>query len=112
MALDVAELDLAAFPGGMNTSRINPISVDETELVYHFYFADSSAATAEERRRTIETNCAIVREDFGICEHTQKNYASGAYRPGPLSPRHEGSVAWFQEQVRSALASGLPKAAE
>ena len=103
---------LSVFPGGMNTSRINPLSVDETELVYHFYFADTAAATAAERQRTIETNCAIVREDFGICEHTQRNYASGAYRPGPLSPHHEGSVAWFQQKVRQALAGATAQAAE
>ena len=79
---------LSLFPGGMNTSRIHPLAVDATELVYHFYFADVSPATAAARAATIAGNCAIVREDFAICEHTQRNYASGAYRPGPLSPRH------------------------
>lgn len=44
------------------------------------------------------------REDFSMCEGTQNNYASGAYTPGPLSPRHEQSVAYFQSRVRSALA--------
>jgi len=96
---------LSVFPGGMNTSRINPTAADRTELHYDFYFADVSAATAAERARTIEVNCGIVREDFGICEGTQQNYASGAYRPGPLSPRHEQSVAYFQSRVRAALAA-------
>ena len=94
---------LSVFPGGMNTSRINPLRVQATELIYHFYFADTTEATAAARARTIETNCAIVREDFGICEHTQRNMASGAYRPGPLSPRHEQGVAWFQARVRAAV---------
>jgi choline monooxygenase len=98
---------LSIFPGGMNTSRINPLAADATELVYHFYFADTSAATAEARAATIASNCAIVREDFGICEHTQRNYASGAYRPGPLSPRHEQSVAYFQRKVAGALAASI-----
>jgi choline monooxygenase len=103
---------LSIFPGGMNTSRINPLAVDATELVYHFYFADTSAATEATRRDTIATNCGIVREDFGICEHTQRNYASGAYRPGPLSPRHEQSVAYFQRKVLVALENPTSKAAE
>ena len=94
---------LSVFPEGMNTSRINPLGPGETELVYHFYFADVSEAAAPARARTIATNCGIVREDFGICEHTQRNYASGAYIPGPLSPRHEQSVAYFQEKVAAAL---------
>ena len=103
---------LSVFPGGMNTSRINPTSAGETELVYHFYFADTSEAAAETRARTIATNCQIVREDFGICEHTQRNYASGAYVPGPLSPRHEQSVAYFQSKVIEALDARAAKAAE
>jgi choline monooxygenase len=98
---------LSVFPGGMNTSRINPTSVDTTELHYDFYFADLSAESEASRRNTVETNCGIVREDFGICEHTQRNYASGAYTPGPLSPRHERSVAYFQGLVKSAV-SGRP----
>ncbi len=96
---------LSIFPGGMNTSRIEPLGVGTTELVYHFYFADRTRGDGRGARgaRTIETNCAIVREDFGVCEHTQRNYASGAYRPGPLSPRHERTVAYVQDRVRSAL---------
>jgi len=94
---------LSTFPGGMNTSRINPLQVDETDLHYHFYFADRSEAAADSRKRTVETVDGIIREDFGICEHTQRNYASGAYTPGPLSPRHEASVVYFQRRVLAAL---------
>jgi choline monooxygenase len=96
---------LSIFPGGMNTSRINPGGVASTEIIYDFYFADVSAESEASRRRTIDTTCGIVREDFGICEHTQKNYASGAYIPGPLSPRHEKSVDYFQSLVRAAIAA-------
>jgi choline monooxygenase len=95
---------LSTFPGGINTSRINPTGPGHTELFYSFHFADISAAGEAARSRTIETNCGIVREDFEVCEHTQRNYASGAYRPGPLSPRHERSVAYFQGRVTRALA--------
>ncbi len=94
---------LSVFPGGMNTSRINPLAVNSTELIYDFYFADISADGAASRRNTIDVNCGIVREDFGICETTQENYASGAYTPGPLSPRHETSVAYFQAMITTAL---------
>jgi choline monooxygenase len=94
---------LSVFPGGMNTSRINPTSVGSTDLTYDFYFADLSPGMEASRRNTVEVNCDIVREDFGICEHTQNNYASGAYTPGPLSPRHERSVAYFQNLVKGAV---------
>jgi choline monooxygenase len=94
---------LSLFPGGMNTSRIDPLGVNSTELIYDFYFADVSAAGESNRMNTIDVNCGIVREDFGICETTQANYFSGGYSPGPLSPRHEQSVAYFQGMVAAAL---------
>jgi choline monooxygenase len=99
---------LSTFPGGMNISRINPVAIDATVITYDFLFADRSDAAAQTRRRTIDGTCAIVREDFGICETTQRNYLSGAYRPGPLSPRHEQSVAYFQAMVAQAVAGFLP----
>lgn len=95
---------LSVYGDGMNTSRINPLGHDRTELVYHFYFADTSEAGAAARQSTIEQNCQIVREDFSICEHTQRNYASGGFRTGPLSPRHEQGVAYFQNRLRASLA--------
>ncbi|MFD0858219.1 aromatic ring-hydroxylating oxygenase subunit alpha [Roseovarius aquimarinus] len=95
---------LSLFNGGMNTSRINPVDHQRTELIYNFYFADTSPETAAARQGTIEGNLQVVREDFEVCLETQKNYASGGYRPGPLSPRHEQGVAYFQSRLREAQA--------
>jgi len=94
---------LSLFEGGMNTSRINPLGPGRTELIYNFYFADTSDAARPAQEDTIARNIAVVEEDFSICIETQKNYASGGYAPGPLSPRHEQGVAWFQNRVRAAL---------
>lgn len=96
---------LSVYPEGMNTSRINPLGPDRTELIYRFYFADLSDAAADARAQTIAGNCQVVREDFSICEETQANYASGAFEQGPLSPRHEAGVAYFQNRLRQSLAS-------
>ena len=92
---------LSLFEGGMNTSRINPIDHRQTELIYNFYFADTSEAAAPKRAKTIADNLAVVREDFEVCLETQKNYESGGYRSGPLSPRHEAGVKYFQDQLRA-----------
>jgi choline monooxygenase len=94
---------LSLFQGGMNTSRINPIDHERTELIYNFYFEDHSAATEEARKDTISRNLAVVREDFEICIETHKNYATGAYEAGPLSPRHEAGVHYFQNCIKEAL---------
>jgi choline monooxygenase len=94
---------LSLFQGGMNTSRINPLGVGRTEQIYHFYFADTSPETEASRSRTIESNLAVVREDYEICAATHRNYAAGAYTAGPLSPRHEQGVHYFQSRVRESL---------
>ena len=94
---------LSLFKGGMNTSRINPINHRRTELIYNFYFEDTSAGMEAARQKTIADNLQVVREDFEVCLETQKNYESGGYRAGPLSPRHEQGVAYFQQKLMAAL---------
>ncbi len=98
-------MTLSVYPDGMNTSRIVPTSETRTELRYEFYFADRSPALMEKHKATIATNCEIVREDFGICEEVQQNLKAGIYRDGPLSPRHEDGVQYFQDMVRQSLAA-------
>jgi choline monooxygenase len=58
---------------------------------------------AEDRTRIIETNCQIVREDFGICEIAQRNLQAGYFTRGPLSPKQEAGVRYFHDRLRSSL---------
>ncbi len=94
---------LSLFEQGMNTSRINPLAVDRTEQLYDFHFADTSAAGRQRRDATVEGNLAVVNEDVGICAQIHGNYLAGGYRPGPLSPRHEQGVAYFQQRLIESL---------
>ncbi|MEM7256855.1 MAG: aromatic ring-hydroxylating dioxygenase subunit alpha [Pseudomonadota bacterium] len=89
---------LSLFDGGMNTSRINPLSASKTQLIYRFYFSDTSAKAETARRQTIEANIAVIEEDFAVCLATHHNYQTGLYEPGPLSPRHEQGVDYFQKR--------------
>ena len=95
---------LSLYPGGFNTSRSNPISERRTELLYHFYFQDRSAAIREEQLATIDSNMAVIREDFAICEEIHDNFEAGSYSPGPLSPKHEAGVAYFQKRLMQTVA--------
>ena len=95
---------LSLFSGGINTSRINPLSHDKTELVYHFYFEQDGVSVAD-RSDTIARNLEVIRQDFQVCLETHNNYATGSYQPGPLSPRHEQGVAYFQEKYRALISS-------
>ncbi len=94
---------LSLFEGGMNTSRINPLGTRRTEQLYSFYFADLSPGLDDARSDTIARNLAVVREDYEICVRTHNNYEAGNYHAGPLSPRHEQGVHYFQQRVRESL---------
>jgi len=94
---------LSLFEGGINTSRINPLSENRTQLIYRFYFEDVSAKTAAQRTDTIERNIAVIEEDFAICMATHENYSTDSYTPGPLSPLHEKGVNYFQKRYTEAL---------
>jgi len=95
---------LSVYPGGMNCSRIVPVDERRTRIIYNFFFRDVSEAAAAQNERTIETNCDIVREDFGICERSQANLEAGIFQHGPLSPKHEIGVRYFHDRVRQAMA--------
>jgi choline monooxygenase len=95
---------LSLFAGGMKTSRINPISTEQVEVHFHYYFADTSDAAASARQRVIDATSRIFSEDARACERVQASYSSGQYRPGPLHPRLEKSVSHFQIRVRNTLA--------
>ena len=45
----------------------------------------------------------ITEEDAWICQRVQENLSAGVYVEGPLSPAHEGAVAWFQAAVKNAV---------
>ena len=94
---------LSLFDGGMNTSRINPVAGNRTQLIYRFYFADTSESSAAKRQETIDANIAVIEEDFAICLATHANYEAGLYSPGPLSPRHEKGVAYFQQRYLDSM---------
>lgn len=91
---------LSLFDGGMNTSRINPIDETRTELIYHFYFDQEYIENKQHQQQTIKRNLSVIKEDFDICRQTHENYQSGNYQSGPLSPRHEQGVMWFQDEYR------------
>lgn len=95
----------------MNTSRINPLSVDPTERLYMLCFADVSEVSAMDRQRTIQGNPAIVREDCEICATTDRTYTAGTYSPRPhvLTPRDGRALFSGPGSLRSGpLGFGAP----
>ena len=82
---------------------INLLSERRTELLYHFYFTPDARSSRSEQLDSVAKNMEVIREDFAICEQIQRNFDSNAYEPGPLSPRHEAGVAYFQNRLLESL---------
>ena len=70
---------------------------------YVFCFAEGTAA--DEVEASIASSDAILEEDRIICEAVQRNYESGAYAGGLLSPRFENGVEYVQSMVLRSLES-------
>jgi choline monooxygenase len=95
-------LAVNVYADGMNVERIVPDGPRRTRVVYDYFSAaaDESAIDA-----MVEMSNVVLDEDQAICEAVQRNLDSGRYDTGPLSPRHEGAVAWFQARLAEQLHS-------
>ena len=51
----------------------------------------------------VDLSNVVLDEDQLICEAVQRNLNSGVYEAGPLSPRHEIGLMWFQRKIAEAI---------
>ena len=93
-------LGVNVYQHGVMMERITPIDPHTTRLDY-LYFYDPKKR--EELSEMMALSDAVTNEDKEICERVQRNLNAGAYTPGPLSPRHESALAWFQATWRERL---------
>lgn len=90
-------LALNVYPDAMNVERIVPIDRNRTRIVYDYFGRESSGADIS---AMVHMSNVTLDEDQAMVEVVQANLDSGAYRPGPLSPRHETALVWFQNRIR------------
>ena len=93
-------LALNIYADGMNVERIIPLSYDRTMIIYDYFSVDTSA---ESIARMVDLSNVVLDEDQLICEAVQRNLNSGVYEAGPLSPRHEIGLMWFQRKIAEAI---------
>ena len=91
-------LAVNVYPNGMNVERIVPLGHDRTQVVYDYFAIDP---TPETMTAMVELSNVVLDEDQAICEAVQRNLDAGIYHAGPLSPRHENALEWFQGRVRA-----------
>ena len=78
------------YEGVLDANLVRPITIDRTEVIFDFYFADVSDAARERNSKSVDVGERIQQEDVGICESVQRGLRSRAYRAGRLSAREAG----------------------
>ena len=95
------------YEGVLDTNLVRPITIDRTEVIFDFYFADVSAAARARNLKSVEVGERIQQEDVGICESVQRGLKSRSYQAGRLSARREGGEHLFHRLLHADLKNGM-----
>jgi choline monooxygenase len=96
------------YDGVMDTNFVMPRSVDRTEVIFDYYFADVSESVREKNVASIAVSEQIQAEDVAICESVQRGLSSRSYNAGRLSVRREAGEHLFHRLLYKDLHAGFP----
>ena len=100
-------LMLNYYEGVLDTNLVRPITIDRTEVIFDFYFADVSEGARERNLLSVNVGEKIQDEDVDICESVQRGLSSRVYQAGRLSARREAGEHLFHRLLYADLKSGL-----
>lgn len=95
------------YSGVMDTNLVRPISVDRTEVIFDFYFADVSESAREQNLASVAVGDRIQQEDLDICASVQRGLKSRVYDAGRLSVRREAGEHLFHRLLHADLKRGI-----
>src|ERR1044072_6358512 len=95
------------YEGVMDTNLVRPITVDRSEVIFDFYFADISEAARERNLASIAAGERIQQEDLDICASVQRGLQSRAYNAGRLSVRREAGEHLFHRLLHADLLAAV-----
>jgi choline monooxygenase len=99
------------YDGVMDTNLVVPRGVDQTEVIFDFYFPDVVSNDARQRNlASVAVGQRIQDEDVAICKSVQRGLNSRAYNSGRLSVRREAGEHLFHRLLHadvSAFLTGL-----
>ena len=84
-----------------------PRGVDQTDVIFDFYFSPDSSASAEFVERSLRASDTIQGEDTDVCERVQAGLRSSAYDRGRYAPRFERGAHLFHTLLHADFAAGL-----
>ena len=99
-------LMINCYPHALDTNIVVPRGVNETEVIFDFYFTDVSEPARDRNLANIASSEQIQEEDLAICESVQRGLASRAYTSGRLSARREAGEHLFHRLLYADLKSG------
>ena len=99
-------LMINCYPHALDTNIVVPRGVNETEVIFDFYFTDVSEPARDRNLANIASSEQIQEEDLAICESVQRGLASRAYTSGRLSARREAGEHLFHRLLYADLNSG------
>jgi choline monooxygenase len=90
------------YDGVMDTNLVVPRGVDQTEVIFDFYFPDVVSDEARRRNHaSVEVGQRIQDEDVAICKSVQRGLNSRAYSAGRLSVRREAGEHLFHRLLHA-----------
>jgi choline monooxygenase len=96
------------YDGVLDTNLVIPRGVDQTEVIFDFYFPDVTSPDARERNlQSVSVGQRIQDEDVAICKSVQRGLNSRAYNAGRLSVRREAGEHLFHRLLYADLKSGI-----
>jgi choline monooxygenase len=95
------------YDGAMDTNLVIPRGVDKTEVIFDFYFPDTSESARARNLASIEVGQRIQDEDVAICKSVQRGLRSRAYNAGRLSVRREAGEHLFHRLLYADLKQGI-----
>jgi choline monooxygenase len=98
-------LAINTYRHGFMVERMTALAPDHTRLDY-FYFFDP--ARTQELADMFAVSDRVTAQDKQVCEEVARNLAAGIYQGGVLSPKHEQSIAWFQDRIARAVSAAAP----
>ena len=95
------------YDGAMDTNLVIPHGIDQTEVIFDFYFPDLTDAARERNQASIDVGQRIQDEDVSICKSVQRGLNSRAYKAGRLSVRREAGEHLFHRLLYADLKAGI-----
>lgn len=91
------------YEGYLDTNLVVPLGVDRCEVIFDFYFGDTSDAQMPYIRESMGVSERVQQEDIVICDGVQRGLSSRAYQAGRLSVRREAGEHLFHRLLAADL---------